>query len=685
MRCIVLYILTCLSFLFSSAQTQGFAYDFNGISTYANLGDVLKTTKTIEFWIKPNNPINTSSSIQPILVRDGDGMSFIGNEEFALFFDGSTGTNPGHLTYRVGDGTNSATITSDTNQWSAGVWYHVAVSLTPGQGLKMYVNGNIQSSTSSSVSSIYFRSEGPSGDLLLGRWDNAENDYLDAQLDNLRFWNSARSQNQIRSTMCHEILTGPSFTFTFNTKLSNTLIVLGGVMNPILVNGNTSHYKTSTAPFGLSSVNLYNTDLFGQELSMDGQYDIKIDSMLTPANGVHIYSFIDPRYPLGVLNRGQFGVWFNEQQATYNVSFNYDSLSVSCDSCFKLASRDDNSSNNWTDRSVIKQGCTAKLVGESSIGKSYREEYNLNDTIVIETGLGDTAVFCSDDFKFIVPNNYPGATYIWNDTNYVKDLMVTDTGYQHLELRWNGCKVSKDVYVEVYETPQFYLPPDTTICEGDTLWLTAPIDSAEYLWVGFFTQRTFGITSPGTYNLKIKVGDCFAVDEIKVDVIRNFNVDLGPDTNLCLGEGINFAFSGNGINYEWSDGSTSPFRQIFNQPGQYWVRAYNSCFEKFDTVNINYEECDCNIFVANSFSPNGDGENEIFKAISGCYYEEFEFEILNRWGGIIYKSNHLEDGWDGTINGKQAPMGMYNWRLRYKKFSWQKLSNYDYGQLILIR
>jgi len=75
----------------------------------------------------------------------------------------------------------------------------------------------------------------------------------------------------------------------------------------------------------------------------------------------------------------------------------------------------------------------------------------------------------------------------------------------------------------------------------------------------------------------------------------------------------------------------------------------------------------------------------MFMPVSGCYYEEFEFEILNRWGAIIFVSNSLDQGWDGNINGKKAPIGMYNWRMRYKKFSWQKLSNYDYGQVHLIR
>ena len=53
------------------------------------MGEMLKAIETIEFWIKPAANINGSGAVQPILVRDIDGMQFIGVEEFALFFEGS--------------------------------------------------------------------------------------------------------------------------------------------------------------------------------------------------------------------------------------------------------------------------------------------------------------------------------------------------------------------------------------------------------------------------------------------------------------------------------------------------------------------------------------------------------------------------------------------------------------------
>jgi gliding motility-associated-like protein len=680
----LIHIFTILLFsLQVSSQTQGNAYSFNGINTYVKMGEMLKDIKTIEFWIKPTANINGSGDVQPILVRDIDGMPFIGVEEFALFFEGSQGAQPGKLAFRVSDGTQSATIYSDRNSWNADQWYHIAAMVDNSTGLSLYVNGVEQADVNINVTSVYFRSEGPTGDLLLGRWDYTETDYLNAEVEEMRFWDNSRNEMNIRNNMCQKIIAGPKYYIPFDTKAAGTLSVLGSTANPSIINGNISHYVNSNAPVGLSSIHLYTDDFSGKALLMQRLYSIKIDSIQATAEGVHIYDFMINTQP-GIYNRGQFGVWFTDVSAKYSATFNHNLLANECDSCISLKSRDD-ATKSWIQRHGIIDGCNSTLFNESTLGKGHKEEYMFLDTVIIETGLGDTVTFCSTDSKFITANNYPNAVYVWNDTNYVKDLLVTKPGPNTLTIFWEGCYATKDIWVEIVQAPVFSLPLDTAICEGDTLWITAPIDSAQYLWLGFFTQRTFGITAAGTYNLKITLGNCSYVDEIKVDVIKNFSLNLGPDTNLCLGQSITYAFNGNGVNYLWNDGKTNPYRNIFNAPGRYWLKAYNDCFEKYDTVDITYEECECRIFVSNSFTPNDDENNDIFMPVTGCYYEEFEFEILDRWGAIIFVSSSVDQGWDGTMNGKKAPIGMYNWRMRYKKFSWQKLSNYDYGQVHLIR
>ena len=54
------------------------------------------------------------------------------------------------------------------------------------------------------------------------------------------------------------------------------------------------------------------------------------------------------------------------------------------------------------------------------------------------------------------------------------------------------------------------------------------------------------------------------------------------------------------------------------------------------------------LYSPNAFSPDGDGINDLFK-ISGQGIVDFQIEIYNRWGQMVYKSSNLSKGWDGTF------------------------------------
>lgn len=64
--------------------------------------------------------------------------------------------------------------------------------------------------------------------------------------------------------------------------------------------------------------------------------------------------------------------------------------------------------------------------------------------------------------------------------------------------------------------------------------------------------------------------------------------------------------------------------------------------------------------MPNAFSPNGDGVNDIYKAKENHKsIIEFHAYIYNRWGQKLYDWTDLNDGWDGTYNGKQVAAGVY--------------------------
>ncbi len=71
-----------------------------------------------------------------------------------------------------------------------------------------------------------------------------------------------------------------------------------------------------------------------------------------------------------------------------------------------------------------------------------------------------------------------------------------------------------------------------------------------------------------------------------------------------------------------------------------------------------------------AFSPNGDGQNDFFKAILRRGAEITMFHIYNRWGELIYDINlNSGDPWDGTYKNVAQPIGVYVYFISVKSAS----------------
>jgi gliding motility-associated-like protein len=68
------------------------------------------------------------------------------------------------------------------------------------------------------------------------------------------------------------------------------------------------------------------------------------------------------------------------------------------------------------------------------------------------------------------------------------------------------------------------------------------------------------------------------------------------------------------------------------------------------------------IFVPNVFTPNNDGRNDVLK-VYGNLMSGMRFNIFNQWGELIFSTQTVGSGWDGTYKGKQQPVGVYAYTL----------------------
>lgn len=71
------------------------------------------------------------------------------------------------------------------------------------------------------------------------------------------------------------------------------------------------------------------------------------------------------------------------------------------------------------------------------------------------------------------------------------------------------------------------------------------------------------------------------------------------------------------------------------------------------------------LYIPNAFTPNGDGLNETFGP-KGEGITEFNMQIFDRWGILIFESNDLTVQWDGYIQQDKAPVGVYVYKISAK-------------------
>ncbi|PLX12335.1 MAG: hypothetical protein C0598_06190 [Marinilabiliales bacterium] len=98
----------------------------------------------------------------------------------------------------------------------------------------------------------------------------------------------------------------------------------------------------------------------------------------------------------------------------------------------------------------------------------------------------------------------------------------------------------------------------------------------------------------------------------------------------------------------------------------YYAKYENQCgITDCETVKVQISE-QFIFAIPNAFSPNGDELNDNFGVFSSGNLAFFEMNIFDRWGQLIFSTNDQNEKWDGKINGKSAPVGVYVYKVNYQ-------------------
>jgi gliding motility-associated-like protein len=131
----------------------------------------------------------------------------------------------------------------------------------------------------------------------------------------------------------------------------------------------------------------------------------------------------------------------------------------------------------------------------------------------------------------------------------------------------------------------------------------------------------------------------------------------------------------------WQDGSTGPSFTV-TQTGSYGLTATNNCGSATDDVLVS--KGTCRVYVPTGFTPNGDGKNDLFKALGVETVSDFSLKIYNRWGEVVFETADKTKGWDGRIRGANSPSGVFVYVLKYTDMNLPEPQSLK-GSFVLIR
>ncbi len=375
----------------------------------------------------------------------------------------------------------------------------------------------------------------------------------------------------------------------------------------------------------------------------------------------------------------EFSVVSNTSQyngsVTYNWNFGFEA-NIQFDSSYLPSNIYYNNFGNMTVSLIMTDDCGTDTAIQSIIVHELPNIYLSADTSIC---LGTTLVLSHTsnplhNFIWLTNNNQ-----VIGNQNTINTTVEYDQ-YVYLQItNENNCSQKDSIFIDVINT-YFSLPNDTTICFNDTLWLTPyslePIN--QYIWSnGTLVNQSLGVSDAGVYWVVAQVGlkNCTVSDTIiiKTDSLPNFN--FNPKDVFCMGDYYILDAETPNTLYLWNNGKTDS-QIIVNKEGTYSVKLTNNCgTTNDDTIQIKMIDCSCNVYVPNTFSPNGDKFNGIFIPKTFCELEEYELQIYNRWGELIFTSIDILKGWDGS-GYKQD---IYIYKIKYK--SAEPLSKIGHKQI----
>jgi gliding motility-associated-like protein len=241
------------------------------------------------------------------------------------------------------------------------------------------------------------------------------------------------------------------------------------------------------------------------------------------------------------------------------------------------------------------------------------------------------------------------------------------------------CMALSETTIEAVSQPLLITVNNSTICAGSSASLTVIGNASTYTWSPSSSLSTLtgsaAVANPTlttVYSVTAAVNSCTAMAGATVTVHPGVFVDAGRDTTINLGDYVTLNGRSNAEAGFFSLSSVplmchfcSTITVSPEEATCYLLKSDlgNGCRD-MDTVCVHVMKDEL-LYIPNSFTPNGDGLNDVFLPV-GYGLTEIRLSIYDRWGHRIFTSNKDNTGWDGTSNAKLCEQGVYIYQLEAK-------------------
>jgi large repetitive protein len=291
--------------------------------------------------------------------------------------------------------------------------------------------------------------------------------------------------------------------------------------------------------------------------------------------------------------------------------------------------------------------------------------FDILDTICVGTTLFPNILDTSGGFK-----------HSWIADNFVSfelapTILFPKSGFIRVKHQvYNQfCEDTTSRLVRVLDAPKISFG-DTIVCGAAVLKLDLTDSSTErYFLNGNAVSPIIEIQNSGVFSLKLENKSCFSEKDFTVKIVNFDPPQLVFDSIACQNEPISVVLKGDFENYFLDKKAATDTFLIVDGQRHFFTANYifdHDCAIDGD-FKITRNRCKSEdlIFVPNIFTPNGDGENDVFQLFPSEKAQILALKIFDRWGELVFSQKNVAPAWDGFFREKLVETGVFTFTVEF--------------------